>query len=166
MCLAVPGKILSVTGSEVLRSATVSFGGTCRQVNLAFVPEANTGDYVMVHVGFALSVVDEIEAKRTLKYLQEMGEVGGDERSDMKYVDEFRDREAAEAVCACDSCGVDAALDVDGGLRRADAHHREIRHRRTAAETGHVAARARLSGLRHAPGIDRQGHRDCRPPKV
>jgi hydrogenase expression/formation protein HypC len=75
MCLAVPGKIVSVTGSDVLRSANVSFGGTCRQVSLAFVPEAQTDDYVMVHVGFALSVVDETEAKRTLEYLRQMGEL-------------------------------------------------------------------------------------------
>lgn len=75
MCLAVPGKIVNITGADVLRSATASFGGTCRQVSLAFVPEAKIDDYVMVHVGFALSVVDEIEAKRTLEYLRQMGEL-------------------------------------------------------------------------------------------
>jgi hydrogenase expression/formation protein HypC len=75
MCLAVPGKIVSITGADVLRSANVSFGGTCRTVSLAFVPEAKAGDYVMVHVGFALSVVDEVEAKRTLEYLRQMGEL-------------------------------------------------------------------------------------------
>jgi len=75
MCLAVPGKILSVTGEDVLRSGTVSFGGIQKQVSLAYVPEAKTGDYVIVHVGFAISIVDENEAKQTFEYLKQMGEL-------------------------------------------------------------------------------------------
>lgn len=75
MCLAVPGRILSITGEDVLRSGTVSFGGIQKQVSLAYVPEATTGDYVIVHVGFAISIVDENEAKQTFEYLKQMGEL-------------------------------------------------------------------------------------------
>jgi len=75
MCLAVPGKLLSITGEDVLRSGAVSFAGIHKQVNLAYVPEANVGDYVIVHVGFAISVVDETEAMQTFEYLKKMGEL-------------------------------------------------------------------------------------------
>lgn len=73
MCLAIPGKILEIQGEGQLRTARVQFGGIVRQVSLSFVPEATVGDYVMVHVGFAISRVDAIEAERTYKLLQEMG---------------------------------------------------------------------------------------------
>ena len=76
MCLAIPGKILTTEGEEMLRSARVDFGGVVREVNLAYVPEANVGDYVIVHVGFAISKVDEDEAQRVFQYLKEMGEFG------------------------------------------------------------------------------------------
>ncbi len=73
MCLAIPGKILEIQEQSNLRSARVQFGGIVRQVSLDFVPEAGLGDYVMVHVGFAISRVDPFEADRTYKLLQEMG---------------------------------------------------------------------------------------------
>jgi hydrogenase expression/formation protein HypC len=73
MCLAIPGKILEIQMQGTMRAARVQFGGIVRQVSLDFVPEAGLGDYVMVHVGFALSVVDRIEADRTYQLLQEMG---------------------------------------------------------------------------------------------
>lgn len=76
MCLAVPGRIVSITGEEELRSGRVSFGGIVKEVNLAYVPEAGEGDYVLVHVGFAISVVDESEAMQTLEYLKQMGDFG------------------------------------------------------------------------------------------
>jgi hydrogenase expression/formation protein HypC len=75
MCLAVPGKIVSVAESDVMRTGRVSFGGIVKEVNLGYVPEAQVGDYVIVHVGFALSKVDEEEAVRVFRYLQEMGEL-------------------------------------------------------------------------------------------
>ncbi len=75
MCLAVPGKLLSITGSDFARSGAVSFGGITKTVNLAYVPEARVGDYVLVHVGFALSVVDEAEARQTFEYLKQMGDL-------------------------------------------------------------------------------------------
>jgi len=77
MCLAVPGRIISIQGDDALsRTGRVSFGGVVKEVSLAYVPEAQIGDYVIVHVGFALSKVDEIEATRVFDYLEEMGELG------------------------------------------------------------------------------------------
>jgi len=75
MCLAVPGKILSIQGEDFARTARVSFGGIVKDVSLAYVPEAREGEYVIVHVGFAISVVDEEEALRTFAYLRQMGEL-------------------------------------------------------------------------------------------
>ena len=75
MCLAIPGKIVAINGEGVLRFGSVSFGGIVKNVNLAYVPETSVGDYVIVHVGFAISVVDEAEAMSTFKYLQEMGDL-------------------------------------------------------------------------------------------
>ena len=66
MCLAVPGQVLKVE-EDTLRTATVSFGGVTKSVSLALVPEAGVGDYVIVHVGFAISKLDEEAAKRTLE---------------------------------------------------------------------------------------------------
>jgi hydrogenase expression/formation protein HypC len=73
VCLAIPGKILEIQEQSGIRAARVQFGGIVRQVSLDFVPEAGLGDYVMVHVGFAISRVDEVEADRTYKLLEEMG---------------------------------------------------------------------------------------------
>ncbi|TVQ10092.1 MAG: HypC/HybG/HupF family hydrogenase formation chaperone [Balneolaceae bacterium] len=77
MCLAIPGKIVSVSAEtdEISRPAKVSFGGILKEINLCFVPEASVGDYVLVHVGVALSVVDEEQAHETLNYLRQMGEL-------------------------------------------------------------------------------------------
>ena len=76
MCLAVPGKILSISGEEpLLRNGRVSFGGIIKQVSLAYVPEARPGDYVIVHVGFALSLLDELEANRVFKNFRQMNEL-------------------------------------------------------------------------------------------
>jgi len=73
MCLAVPGKVLSVLGDDpIARSGKVDFGGIVKEVNLAFVPEAGVGDYVLVHVGLAIATVDEDEAQRTLEHLREI----------------------------------------------------------------------------------------------
>ena len=76
MCLAVPGKILDVAGDDpFFRTGRVSFGGVVKPVSLACVPEAKVGDYVLVHVGMALSIVDEKEAQEVFTYLQAMGEL-------------------------------------------------------------------------------------------
>lgn len=76
MCLAVPGMIVSVSGEDITREARVDFGGVLKTVNLAFVPEAKVGEYVLVHVGLAISVVDEEEANKVFGYLKEMDELG------------------------------------------------------------------------------------------
>ena len=76
MCLAIPGKIVSTNDREGWeRSGRVNFGGILKEANLAYVPEAKVGDYVIVHVGFAISRVDEKEAERTFEYLREMNEL-------------------------------------------------------------------------------------------
>jgi hydrogenase expression/formation protein HypC len=74
MCLAVPGKVLSIEGDDpVTRMAKVDFAGIKRDVSLAFTPEVQAGDYVLVHVGFALNRVDAEEAARTYEYLKQIG---------------------------------------------------------------------------------------------
>ncbi len=75
MCLGIPGKIISIEAEEPLRQGRVSFGGTVRKVCLAYVPEAEVDDYVIVHVGFAISVIDEAEANRVFDYLAEIGDL-------------------------------------------------------------------------------------------
>lgn len=75
MCLAVPGRVESIRGEDPLtRSAKVSFGGALKEVNLAFVPEAEVGDYVLVHVGCALARIDPEEAERIFQLLEELEE--------------------------------------------------------------------------------------------
>jgi hydrogenase expression/formation protein HypC len=73
MCLAIPGKVALIKQKDGVRSGHVQFGGISRQACLDFVPEAKVGDYVMVHVGFAISVVDKDEAERTYALLESMG---------------------------------------------------------------------------------------------
>ena len=73
MCLGIPGKIVSIDSIDpILRTGKVRFGGITKEVNLVYVPEAEAGDYVIVHVGFAISVIDEEEAQKTLEYLEQM----------------------------------------------------------------------------------------------
>jgi hydrogenase expression/formation protein HypC len=73
MCLAIPGKVAGIEEKDGIRTGRVQFGGIVRQACLDFVPEAKEGDYVMVHVGFAISVVDKEEAERTYALLETMG---------------------------------------------------------------------------------------------
>jgi len=75
MCLAVPGQVLTIE-DDTLRTATVSFGGVTKSISLALVPEAVVGDYVIVHVGFAISKLDEEAARRTLKTYADMAASG------------------------------------------------------------------------------------------
>ncbi|MBP9900021.1 MAG: HypC/HybG/HupF family hydrogenase formation chaperone [Verrucomicrobiota bacterium] len=73
MCLAIPGKIESISGEDpVTRMGKVNFGGILKEVSLAYVPEAQVGEYVIVHAGFALSRVDEEEAQKVFGYLKQM----------------------------------------------------------------------------------------------
>ncbi|MBL6749575.1 MAG: HypC/HybG/HupF family hydrogenase formation chaperone [Nevskia sp.] len=73
MCLAVPGQLLSTDGEDpLMRQGSVAFAGLVKRVNLAYVPEAVPGDYVLVHAGFAIAVIDQAEAQRTLAYLNSL----------------------------------------------------------------------------------------------
>ncbi len=76
MCLAVPGRILATTGADPLqRMGRVDFGGVIKEINLAFTPEARVDDYVLVHVGFAISCLDAGEAAKVYEHLQVLGEM-------------------------------------------------------------------------------------------
>jgi hydrogenase expression/formation protein HypC len=76
MCLAVPARVLSIAGANnLMRTGRVDFGGITKEVNLAYVPEAGIGDYVLVHVGFAISVLDEAAAERVFEELEAIGEL-------------------------------------------------------------------------------------------
>ena len=77
MCLAIPGKIECISGDDPLtRMGKVNFGGILKEASLAYVPEANVGDYVIVHVGFAISRLDEDEAQKVFEYLKQMEGLG------------------------------------------------------------------------------------------
>ncbi len=72
MCLAVPAKILSIQGEDLMRVGKVSFSGVVKEVNLAYLPEAEIGDYAIIHAGVAISIVDPAEAVQTLRDLQKI----------------------------------------------------------------------------------------------
>jgi len=76
MCLAIPGKVIEVFEAQGLRMGRADFGGTIRKVCLEHLPEAGLGDYVLVHVGFAVSRVDPEDAERTYRFLEELGQLG------------------------------------------------------------------------------------------
>lgn len=76
MCLAIPGQIIEIQGDDpLMRNGRVRFGGIVKEVNLAYTPEAKIDDFVLVHVGFAITVIDEEEAKRVFSYLDEINEL-------------------------------------------------------------------------------------------
>lgn len=75
MCLAIPGQVVAIEEADSVRMAKVDFGGVGRRVCLEYTPEVEIGDYVLVHVGFAISRIDEAEAARTFEYLERIGEL-------------------------------------------------------------------------------------------
>jgi hydrogenase expression/formation protein HypC len=79
MCLAVPGKVIEIHQQDDLPMAKVEYGGIVKEACLAYTPEVQVGDYVIVHVGFALSRVDEAEAQEIFSYLEQIGQAGEDE---------------------------------------------------------------------------------------
>jgi hydrogenase expression/formation protein HypC len=81
MCLAVPGQLIETFDCDGIRSGKVNFGGVLKQVCLEYTPQARPGDYVLVHVGFALGIIDAEEAARTYKLLEELGQL--DELNDV-----------------------------------------------------------------------------------
>jgi hydrogenase expression/formation protein HypC len=73
MCLAIPGRVLAVSSDDpLLRTGRIDFGGIVKEINLSYTPEARAGDYVLAHVGFAMAVIDEAEARRMLETLREL----------------------------------------------------------------------------------------------
>ncbi len=73
MCLAVPGKIISIEGDDpLIRTGKLEFSGVRKEVSLAYVPEAKIGDYAIIHAGFAISLVDEEEARETIEFIKQM----------------------------------------------------------------------------------------------
>ena len=78
MCLAIPGQVVSISGDDPLtRMGRINFGGIIKEASLAYVPEVQIGDYVIVHVGFALSKVDAEEARKVFEYLEQMDALAG-----------------------------------------------------------------------------------------
>ena len=76
MCLAIPGRVLSIAGDDPLtRTARVDFGGVVKEINLAYAPEAGVDDYVLVHVGFAITVIDGEEAEKVFAHLDRIGAI-------------------------------------------------------------------------------------------
>ena len=95
MCLAIPGKVIDTYDQNGLRMARVQFGGITREACLEYVPETQTGEYVLVHVGFAISKVDEAEAERTYQALKELDQLS---ELDSPFVDDFQDSETAVLI--------------------------------------------------------------------
>ena len=79
MCLGVPGKITEIYESNGLLMGKIDFGGVVREACLAYVPEAQVGDYTVIHVGFALHLISEEEAQETLELLNQIAELGGED---------------------------------------------------------------------------------------
>lgn len=79
MCLGIPGQIIETDDGGLMRMGKVDFGGVVREVCLAYVPEARVGDYVIVHVGFAISQLDEDEARETLELMADVGILEGEQ---------------------------------------------------------------------------------------
>ncbi len=76
MCLGIPGKVVSIEGDDPLyKMGKIDFGGIIKEISVAYVPEVEIGQYVVVHAGFAISVIDEDEANQIFEYLKEMGEM-------------------------------------------------------------------------------------------
>ena len=78
MCLGIPGKITEIYQANGLTMAKIDFGGVQREACLAYVPEAKIGDYALIHVGFALNLISEQEAKETLELLRQISDLGSE----------------------------------------------------------------------------------------
>ena len=104
MCLAIPGKVEAITTDGLIRVGRVNFGGVIKNVCLDYVPEVEVGDYTIVHVGFALSKIDEETAEQTLKEFREMGCLDQElEEGDEAFA---RAAEAPQMMCPASSCKV------------------------------------------------------------
>jgi hydrogenase expression/formation protein HypC len=88
MCLGIPGKIIEIYEANGLAMGRVDFGGVTREVCLAYVPEAQIGDYTLIHVGFALSIISEQEAQETLALIQQIADINDELDADAAYANE------------------------------------------------------------------------------
>jgi hydrogenase expression/formation protein HypC len=108
MCLAIPGKVEEITIENGLRMGRVNFGGVVKRVCLDYVPEVEVGDYTIVHVGFAISKIDEETARQTLADFREMGvldeELAGEEAAFA------RAAKAPQSACPDGSCSVESQV--------------------------------------------------------
>jgi hydrogenase expression/formation protein HypC len=106
MCLAIPGKVEEITTDGMIRVGRVNFGGVVKKVCLDYVPEVEVGDYTIVHVGFAISKIDEETAEQTLRDFRELGmldeELGGEEEAFA------RAAKAPQSACPDGSCSVES----------------------------------------------------------
>lgn len=106
MCLGIPGRVLDLRDDGGMAMGTVDFGGVQREVCLAYVAgEVQPGDYVVVHVGFAISKVDEAEARRTFELLKEMSQL-----DELEWMGEFADRSLAGGTEGSRDRGVDQSI--------------------------------------------------------
>jgi hydrogenase expression/formation protein HypC len=103
MCLAIPGKVEEITTDGLIRMGRVNFGGVVKNVCLDYVPEVEVGDYTIVHVGFALSKIDEETAEQTLKDFREMGVLDEELASEEEAF--ARAAKAPQSNCPDGSCG-------------------------------------------------------------
>ena len=76
MCLGIPGKLLEIHEQDSMRMGNVEFGGITKEICLAYLPDVQVGEYVLVHVGFAISTIDEVEAREIFDYIAQIGELG------------------------------------------------------------------------------------------
>jgi len=102
MCLAIPGKVEAITTDGLIRVGRVNFGGVIKNVCLDYVPEVEVGDYTIVHVGFALSKIDEETAEQTLRDFREMGILEQELESEEEAFG--RAAEAPQMACHAESC--------------------------------------------------------------
>lgn len=106
MCLAIPGRVEEITTDGLIRMGRVNFGGVVKRVCLDYVPEINVGDYAIVHVGFAISVVDEKTAQETLDAFREMGVLEEEFASEEEVF--ARAARTPQSPCPDGSCSTDS----------------------------------------------------------
>jgi hydrogenase expression/formation protein HypC len=106
MCLAIPGRVEEITTDGLLRMGRVNFGGVVKRVCLDYVPEINVGDYAIVHVGFAISVIDEKTAQETLEAFRAMGVLEEELASEEEVF--ARAALAPQSPCPDGSCSTDS----------------------------------------------------------
>jgi len=111
MCLAIPGKVEEILTENDLRVGRVNFGGIIKKVCLDYVPEVEVGDYTIVHVGFALSKIDRVEAEKTLAVFREMGMLNEELASEEEAFE--RAAKARPSSCPDGSCSVEAPKKVN-----------------------------------------------------